>query len=480
MRSTRRHHACHFFSMVLLICLAACGGGGGGGVSTDSPTLATSVSPSVLAASSSLENNCTPSGEKQFIRSYLDEKYLWYSEVAAIDASLYATVTSYFHALLVTTPDASGVPKDRFSFVLGTTDADSLSTGVNVGYGVEWRLDEFGRQRVSFVTAGSPADLAGLARGGQMVQVLSGNGNSWYPNAAGAWVQFLYSDTPGGTVRTVILYAGTVQENPVPQVAVVASPMGTPAGYLLFNDHSAGAQDKLISAVQSLQTQGIRELVLDMRYNSGGYLYVAQTLASMVSDASANGKVFEALHFNDKRAADSASNIYRFSSAVEYGESVYPVGYALPRLNMRRVYLLTGDSTCSASEAVINGLRGVDIEVILVGSRTCGKPYGFARKNNCGRAYYPIEFQGTNDKNFGGYSTGFAPTCTVSDDVGHALGLTQEGQLAAALYHMDHGVCAPATSVARTAQARGTVPTGPLLSETPRHARGRLLLPTSP
>lgn len=471
MRVTRRQLACHFVALFLLLGLAGCGGGGGGSPATPA---------SVFAASATLENSCTAAGEKQFIRSYLDEKYLWYREVPTIDASLHASVASYFYGLLVTTPDASGRPKDRFSFVLNTTDADSVSSGVNVGYGVEWRLDEFGRQRVAFVTAGSPAALAGIARGGQMVQMLSSNINSWYPNTMGAWRQFLYSDTPGGATRTLTLNANTVQENPVPQAAALASPMGTQTGYLLFNDHSAGAQDKLISAMQSLQTQGVRELVLDMRYNSGGYLYVAQALASMVSGASANGQVFEALRFNDKRTADSAASIFRFGSTVEYDESVYPRGYAMPSLNLRRVYVLTGENTCSASESLINGLRGIDIEVILVGGRTCGKPYGFTRKNNCGLAYYPIEFQGSNAKDFGGYESGFAPTCSASDDFGHALGLTQEGQLAAALYHIDHGSCAPTSGTGRMAQARGTAPTSPLLSETPRPVHGRLLRPSAP
>jgi hypothetical protein len=48
----------------------------------------------------------------------------------------------------------------------------------------------------------------------------------------------------------------------------------------------------------------------------------------------------------------------------------------LPTLNLKRLYVLTSPSTCSASESLINGLRGADFPVVQVGTTTCGKPYG--------------------------------------------------------------------------------------------------------
>ena len=418
------------------LLLASCGGGSGSGGSA--------ASTSGLAASASLAGMCTPQGEQRFIRSYLDEVYLWYREIPAVDASLYTSLSSYFHALLVTTRDANGLPKDQFSFVVNAADADAFSTGVNVGYGVQWKLDTLGRLRAALVSAGSPADAAGITRGGQLVKILERNVASWYPNVAGAYTRFQYRDNPTAEIREITLNARTVQENPVPLVSNLLTQRGQSVGYVLFNDHSEGAQDKLIAALQSVQSQGTRELVLDMRYNSGGYLYVAQALASMVSGTSANGRVFESLRYNDKRDADSRAGTFSFSSTVQYPESVYPAGYAMPRLNLRRVYLLTSDETCSASESVINGLRGVDVEVVLIGSTTCGKPYGFTRKDNCGRAYFPIEFKGTNAKGFGDYSAGFAPSCAAADDLDHALGQAGEGQLAIALRHIDTGLCGAA------------------------------------
>ncbi len=124
--------------------------------------------------------------------------------------------------------------------------------------------------------------------------------------------------------------------------------------------------------------------------------------------------------------------------------------------------MITTDSTCSASEAVINALRGIDVEVVQIGSATCGKPYGFYPTDNCGTTYFTIQFQGVNAKGFGDYADGFIPSsspnfdfelpgCTVSDDFSAALGDPEEAMLSTALAHSATGSC-PAVTVSSTSQ----------------------------
>jgi hypothetical protein len=120
-------------------------------------------------------------------------------------------------------------------------------------------------------------------------------------------------------------------------------------------------------------------------------------------------------------------------------------GRQLPNLPLGRVYIITGPGTCSASESIINSLRGVDVEVYLIGSTTCGKPYGFYPTDNCGTTYFTIQFRGENDAGFGDYSDGFSPAntagtvgvsvpgCSVADDFSRELGDPAEGRIAAAL-----------------------------------------------
>jgi hypothetical protein len=93
------------------------------------------------------------------------------------------------------------------------------------------------------------------------------------------------------------------------------------------------------------------------------------------------------------------------------------------------------------------------VEVIQIGSTTCGKPYGFFPASNCGTTYFTIQFQGINDKGFGDYPDGFSPVntvsnagvllpgCSVGDDFTAALGDPGEARLAAAITHMNTGTC---------------------------------------
>jgi hypothetical protein len=128
-------------------------------------------------------------------------------------------------------------------------------------------------------------------------------------------------------------------------------------------------------------------------------------------------------------------------------------GQALPFLALPRVFVLTTGSTCSASESIINSLQGVNVQVIQIGSTTCGKPYGFYPTDNCAVTYFSIQFQSVNAMGFGNYPDGFTPHntvatqgvlvpgCSVADDFAHSLGDPAEGLLASALSYRANGVC---------------------------------------
>jgi hypothetical protein len=100
----------------------------------------------------------------------------------------------------------------------------------------------------------------------------------------------------------------------------------------------------------------------------------------------------------------------------------------------------------------MNGLRGAGVEVIQIGSTTCGKPYGFYPTDNCGTTYFTVQFRGVNDQGFGDYPEGFQPAavddgmariqgCAVADDFTQALGDPDENRLEVALAHRDGMGC---------------------------------------
>jgi hypothetical protein len=470
--------------LVLVLTLAGCGGGGGGGTAGVSSA---PVDPaSGLVASSTVAQHCaapragsadvqgTVLDEKTWVRSWIDETYLWYPDVRALSAATlnpagYATAVDYFNALKSPLLTASGAARDRFHFVYDTPTWVALSqSGIAFGYGFEIALLSATPPRqalVAYTSPGTPAAADGIARGAQVlavdgVDLVNDNTGAGvdalnaglFPTAAGPHT-FTLLDAGALAPRTVTLEAAALATATVQNVRTMPAP-NQGVGYLQFNDHLATSEAELVAAVNQLKAAGITDLLLDLRYNGGGYLDIASELAYMIAGPGPTvGKVFEQQIFNDKNPFQltAAQTVTPFH-AVAQGFSVAD-GQALPTLNLPRVFVLTGAGTCSASEAIVNGLRGVGVEVDLIGATTCGKPYGFYPQDNCGTTYFSIQFEGVNQQGQGDYADGFTPTCAATDDFTHALGDPAEGRVAAALSYRATGVCAPPMARAQAAGA---------------------------
>ncbi|SDG97395.1 MULTISPECIES: S41 family peptidase [unclassified Duganella] len=402
--------------------------------------------------------------EMRWLRSFIDEGYLWYKEVPAnLNMADYKTVLDYFAVLKTPLITASGQPKDRFHFTYPSEVWEAMSgAGVTLGYGITWSRSTGATPRVYVVTMvepDSPASKAGVLRGDTLVSVDGADATTstalaaLSPTAAGQTHAFALKR--GESTQTFSLTSQKVTEAAVQNTRVISTSTGA-VGYLQFNDHNAIAERQLLDAFTTLKAANVSDLVLDMRYNGGGYLLVASELAYMIAGpAATDGKVFERLQLNDKRPPQ-APQMFR---TVSYGlaPTSLKAGVTLPYLGLKRVTVLTTAGTCSASESVINSLRGIDVEVNLIGGETCGKPYAFVPQENCGTTYFAIQMQGANNKGFGDYADGFQATCKADDDLDHALGDSSERLLATALSYRANGVC-PATPL----RARSSSSTGPL------------------
>lgn len=464
----------------VLALLAACGGGGGGSSPPANPS--TSTTPTAQPEYLALANRCvaprsglawngkaytdqqgTLNDELRWVRSFIDETYLWYKEVpTTINMASYSNPVDYFAVLKTPAVTASGRAKDGFHFTYATTEWQMNQAGVSLGYGITWYNRDTNSSRlwgVALVEPGSPAEAAGVQRGdlldsvdGVSIDDMTRAGSDklnagLFPNAAGE--RHLFVLRRAGTLLNVTLNASNVNEAPVKNTKVFDTPTGA-VGYLQFNDHNDVAESALVQAFTTLKNANVTDLVLDMRYNGGGYLVVANQLAYMIAGpAAASGKVFDRQVANDKRPV-LAPDLFQ-SSSVGLSPSLLRAGVALPALNLKRVTILTTPGTCSASEAVINGLRGIDVEVNLIGGGTCGKPYGFYPQDNCGTTYFAIQLQLVNQKGYGDYADGFGATCSVEDDFGHTLGDPAERMLSAALSYRASGVC-PAVRSARSVE----------------------------
>ena len=412
--------------------------------------------------------------ELKWLRSFYGETYLWYRELPTLRLEDYARAVDFFDDYKTWATTVSGRAKDRFHFTYPTEAWEGLSSsGTEVGYGVTWsRNADPAAPRVwavAMVTPSSPAALAGMRRGDGLSSVdgvaLTDNTSDGiarlnaglFPAAAGETHRLVL--TRAGVPLTVNLVAAQVDNPPVQNVKTIDTPTGK-VGYLQFDDHNQLSESELAKAIGTFKAANIVDLVLDMRYNGGGYLAVANELAYMIAGpAATSGKIFEQLQFNDK-TTPQPPDMFR-TKAYGFKSSQLAGGAALPYLGLKRVTILTTAGTCSASESVINGLRGIDVEVNLIGGDTCGKPYGFYPADNCGTTYFAIQMQGANHKGFGDYADGFQPTCRVADDLDHALGDTAERLLSTALGYREGGVC-PAQPMAMRARSASAAASGPM------------------
>jgi carboxyl-terminal processing protease len=533
MKQTSRLPQSALFLCVTLapILVASCGGGGGGGASQPiaiSPPPPPVVSPppplppppppppsgsgwqqGVYSNASTSLNKCqaprtgvdaegvrfpdtqgTLLEEKNWLRSWTNETYLWNNEVTDTDPGSIQAKLDYFAILRTFARTASGKEKDDFHFSEPTAETLARrNSAASATYGASFAILASSPPRdirVRYTEPNSPASavvggIASLPRGAKIISVngldaINGARTQaevdqlnagLFPTTTNVTTTFVVRDPGASADRTVTIVSTSLSSKPVNRTQVLNTPTGK-VGYILFNTFSPFASEREIKdAMESLRSENVTDLVLDLRYNGGGLLTVASQLSYMIAGPTrTNGKVFETLRFNASSgnvnpvtgAANSPTN-FRSTGA---GFTV-PTGTALPDLNLRRVYVLSTARTCSASEAVINGLRGIDVEVVLIGGTTCGKPYGFYATNNCGTTYYTIQFQGVNNIGFGDYADGFIPQnstaqfgvrmpgCSVADDYTKELGDPTEGMLAAALGYRATGSCpAPASAMAKS------------------------------
>ncbi|MGS2721459.1 S41 family peptidase [Paraglaciecola aestuariivivens] len=485
---------------LLLACsmLSACGGGGDSAPSfvRPAPTTPTNNAPTwtpgVFANASTFKNKCevprvgpdsngdtfsdtqgTAMHEKMWLRSWNNDTYLWYSEVADNDPTNYS-VANYFAQLKTDERTASGALKDNFHFSQSTEDYNKRTqSGLASGYGISWEFVSNTAPRkliVRYTEPDSPANLAGVQRGYELKSIdgidfvntssasdIDKINAAIFPDQPEQSFEFEFANAQGESVLQTTLTSANIEIQPVQNVSVLDTDAGT-MGYMQFNTFIRTGQSGLIDGFQTFVDQGVTQLVLDLRYNGGGLLAMASQLAYMIAGSQTDGRNFETLQFNDKHPSvdpvtgRSIQPTPFYDQEINWTTGRFVEGSKLPSLDLTRVYILATQGTCSASEAVINGLRGIDVEVVLIGDRTCGKPYGFYATDNCSTTYFTIQFQGVNNKGFGDYADGFKPVdspvfddelpgCAIEDDFSQALGDSQEALFNAAVTYAEQGQC---------------------------------------
>jgi carboxyl-terminal processing protease len=320
--------------------------------------------------------------------------------------------------------------------------------------------------RIRYVYPSSPAGNSNVHRGESIVAINGKSGFDISTNADYNYVVNALGVTPitmtlkkaDNTTYSVTLNSTAYTANPVLTYKVLDQGSGKKVGYICFSTFTApaNAQPKLDEAFNYFVTNGITDLVVDLRYNGGGYVSTSEYLANLIVPTAKNGTPMYSSYFNNILAAgkakllanqvtkDANGNTYNYAQ-IDYTVAGNAVNFSKKgSLNIGRVFFIVTGSTASASELAINNLRS-QMDVKLIGRTSYGKPVGFFAININKYQLYVPEFETKNSAGQGGYYTGMVPGSTDypgisdADDVTHDFGDPAEGLLAHALNYVKTG-----------------------------------------
>lgn len=309
-------------------------------------------------------------------------------------------------------------------------------------------------QYTIFLTAvypGSPAALAGLTRGtvltsinGQSIGSIANSStelavaNNALFSSNSATLSGRRKD--GTTFTNLILNKAVYTSSPILKETVIVDG-SKKIGYIAFARFSstANAQNVLLAAFNKFAAANITNLVVDLRYNGGGYVSTAEYFANLIAPASLTGKVMYREYYNSLMQSNQAKILanqplldasnkvqYQNGKMVTYANVDYSVSANTNNFakkgsleGLSNVVFIVSGSTASASELLINSLRPY-MTVKLVGTTTYGKPVGFfpIRLENKYDVYYSM-FQTQNSLGEGEYFAGFTPDAIDTYDDGY-------------------------------------------------------------
>ena len=320
-----------------------------------------------------------------FAWNVMDTYYLWRDEIASAMERWKNWEEPVRKVADIRYKDAAGKDIDRWTLL--TDDFASLMGGVS-GHtrttGMDFNLyyADKAKTRVCAVVTYTydlgPAVQAGLKRGDIILTV---DGREMTPDnyreivrdrlLGGGTVKLGLSDGRSVTVTAVDMY-----EDPVQTVRILERPGGKKVGYLHYTSFTLDSCEDLTVVFRQFKDAGIDDLVLDLRYNGGGYLIAEEVVGSMLAPVSAvdAGSVF----FQDiygpgmPEEGRSGPSCFKTGFMFRMDGSLQVVSTAGANPDLPRLYVLVTENSASASECLVCGLRPY-MDVILIGGRTSGK-----------------------------------------------------------------------------------------------------------
>jgi carboxyl-terminal processing protease len=373
--------------------------------------------------------SCTTSGKNLYVRDVMSDIYLWYATMPNVNPTSYASPEEYLEAVRYRALDST------FSYITSRAANDAFySDSQFIGFGLSTIVNDV-EMRVTQVFPDSPALEAGLSRGDRIVEIggrpvgaliASGEiGSAFGASEIGVEADIAFVNQAG--TRRQARMAKRLVTIPTVSLTKVYNAGGRRIGYIFFRNFVQPSYEALDAAFAELAAAGVDDLVLDLRYNGGGLVGVAQHLASYIGGKRTDGLVFAEYFHNDRNTF--RNRVIRFEPKPQ-------------ALTLDRLIVVTTGGSASASELVINALRPF-IPVVVIGSRTYGKPVGQYGIEFCDKLLAPVSFALRNADGQGDFFDGFPADCAAPDDADHQLGDPAEGSLKEALTFATTNACSP-------------------------------------
>lgn len=436
-------------AVATLALLSACGGGSGSGtVVAGGGGTATAPSPTPSPAA----GTCSLSARKDWVQAQMNEWYLFPETLpTSINPATYPDVQSFIDALTAT---ARAQRKDRFfTYITSIAEENAYyNSGSSAGFGVRFATDTVARRLfVNEAFEGAPALAAGIDRGTEILaigtsestlrnvsDILASEGSAGITNALGistVGLSRVLRITNAGGTRNVTVTKADYELAPVSSRygAKVIDDGGRKVGYVNLRTFINTAETPLRNAFANFKAQGINQVIVDLRYNGGGLVSIADLVNNLMGADKTTSTVANYVTFRPSKASENETTFF-----APQPQSIAPT----------RVAFIGTGGTASASELVMNTfIPFLGNRAALVGTNTYGKPVGQIAldRSACDDRLRVIAFALENANRQGAYYDGIAPfmgaTCQAADDVTRQLGDPLEASTKAALDFLAGRTC---------------------------------------
>ncbi len=351
--------------------------------------------------------------QKNFLYNLFNSEYLWANEVEYQDYSNFTNPQDMIRAFKNS--------KDKWSYYETIEENDDREKQKDQGFGCYARKAKIYRMRFN-----SPCELAGLKRG-DIIKQINGKDISndvYYSAEAKIGVEAIFSIQRGNNMLNIKITPKYYKFKTVKHQ--VFNLHGQKIAYLIFDSFTSASIDELENAFDFFKANNVDELIIDLRYNGGGSLATASILLDKIAGDNNENRLQYYLKWN----SDYSRKNERYYFEKDDNS-----------LNLNKIYFLTTENTASASEIVINALKPYLDDVILIGSKTHGKPVGMRGRKKNGLIYWLINFAVYNANDESEYFQGLDVTCNVQDKYDYSRNNTNDALLKKALYYIKTGNC---------------------------------------